>query len=80
MVSGLFVPLAAAMLWPGCRPASAIGAMILGGTTTVVLTASEIALPFGLDANIYGITASVIAFIFIESLPGGRTSSSSPSS
>jgi SSS family solute:Na+ symporter len=68
MVSGLFVPILAALY--GKRPNSlaAIFAMISGGTMTVVLIVSEIKLPFDLDANIFGITTSAIVYFVISKI------------
>jgi len=68
MVSGLFVPILVALY--GKRPNSlaAILSMLIGGTTTVVLIVSNIALPLGLDANIFGITASAMVYFFVTFL------------
>jgi len=41
--------------------------MIIGGTTTVALIISNLDLPFGLDANIFGISASAI-YLFLVTL------------
>jgi SSS family solute:Na+ symporter len=45
-----------------------LAAMILGGTTTVLLTSTGISLPWGLDANIFGISASAITYILLYQL------------
>ena len=66
MVSGLFVPVIAAFVIKKPQPLAAMVAMVLGGSTTVVLTTAEIALPFGLDPNIFGITASAVSFIIVH--------------
>jgi SSS family solute:Na+ symporter len=42
--------------------------MLFGGTTTVTLIVSNIALPFGLDANIFGIIASAIVYFSVTFL------------
>lgn len=90
MVSGLFVPIVGALYWKKSSSAGAISAMLLGGTTTVYLTAGhpvlswdglsltfwnditlefiEIALPYGLDPNVFGISASAIIFIVVSLL------------
>jgi len=39
--------------------------MVIGGTTTVVLIISNIELPFGLDANIFGIAASALIYFSV---------------
>lgn len=68
MVSGLFVPLIAAVFFNQKNPVAAIAAMLGGGFTTVFLTSMKINLPFGLDANIFGITCSFILFVLVTSL------------
>jgi SSS family solute:Na+ symporter len=69
MVSGLFVPILVA-LYGKRRPNSlaAILSMLFGGTTTVTLIVSKIALPLGLDANIFGIIASAIVYFSVTFL------------
>ena len=44
---------------------AAIWCMVIGGTTTVVLIISNIELPFGLDANIFGIAASALIYFSV---------------
>lgn len=66
MVSGLFVPVLGALFWKKSTSQGAFWAMLLGGITTVLLDALGIRLPFGLDANIAGISASALAFILIS--------------
>lgn len=84
MVSGLFVPILAALFWKSGNSTAALGAMISGGTSTILLTLADNAaftqqlpafgtdfaiewaafnLPYGLDANIFGITISLLVFI-----------------
>ena len=64
MVSGLFVPILAALYGKKPNSVAAILSMIIGGTTTVVLIISNLELPLDLDANIFGITAS--AFVYFS--------------
>ncbi|MEN8121102.1 MAG: sodium:solute symporter family protein [Bacteroidota bacterium] len=66
MVSGLFIPVLAALYGKKPNPTAAISAMIIGGTTTVVLNTLQIKLPFDLDANVFGITASAIVFVVVH--------------
>lgn len=65
MVSGLFIPVLGALYWKKSSPAGAFAAMIIGGGTTVSLVISEISLPFQLDPNVFGITASFVAFVLV---------------
>lgn len=66
MVSGLFVPVIGALFWRRSTPAGAMTAMILGGFTTITLRYSGLELPWGLDPNVFGISASAIAFIVVS--------------
>ena len=65
MVSGLLVPLVSALFFGQHNVHAALGAMILGGGTTLVLTLSGAALPADLDPNFFGIAASTLCFIAV---------------
>jgi SSS family solute:Na+ symporter len=65
MVSGLFVPVLGGLFLKGSPPAAALWSMMLGGGTTLALIASNTPLPWGLDANIFGITVSMLTFAII---------------
>lgn len=66
MVSGLFVPVIGAMYWKRSTPAAAFWAMLTGGGTTMALILLDASLPFGLDANIAGISISALSFIILS--------------
>lgn len=66
MVSGLFVPVIGALYWDKSTPAGAMTAMITGGATTLTLRYLSIGLPYNLDPNVFGITASAIFFIVVS--------------
>ena len=68
MVSGLFVPIIGALFWKKSSTTGAFWAMLTGGVSTVCLSYSDIALPFGLDPNIYGIFISLIVFVLLSYL------------
>lgn len=68
MVSGLFVPVIGALFWKKSTPAAAMSAMVTGGTVTLILRYLEIGLPFNLDSNVFGISASAIIFITVSLL------------
>ncbi|MBP6312646.1 MAG: sodium:solute symporter family protein [Flavobacteriales bacterium] len=72
MVSGLLVPLVAAIFFGKRNAQAALAAMIIGGCTTVSLSLLDVALPFGLDANIFGITAATLSFILVSQLVPAR--------
>ncbi|NLP57575.1 sodium:solute symporter [Lutibacter sp. B1] len=68
MVSGLFVPVLGFMFLEKPSAKAAMYSMLFGGGTTLFLILTEITLPFGLDANFFGITFSAIVFIIIQLL------------
>ncbi|MBK8557456.1 MAG: sodium:solute symporter family protein [Lewinellaceae bacterium] len=63
MVSGLLVPLVAAMFFHQRNWKAAMAAMLGGGSTTILLTSLKTPLPLGLDANIFGILVSLLLFV-----------------
>lgn len=66
MVSGLFVPVLGMLILKRPSPWAAINAMVGGGLTTLVLLLVELKLPWGLDANLAGITVSAILFLVTQ--------------
>lgn len=62
MVSGLFVPVVAAMFLKKRYPQAALVSMISGGTVTIALIVSEVNLPFGLDANVFGLSTALVGY------------------
>ncbi len=67
MVSGLFVPVIGALYWKKSTPSAAMTAMIVGGCTTLVLQLfiGTEQLPYSLDPNVFGISASALSFIVV---------------
>ncbi len=63
MVSGLFVPVLGMVFLKKPNSTAAVAAMIIGGCTTLLLILLEVSLPYGLDANVFGISASALVFI-----------------
>lgn len=66
MVSGLFVPVIAGIFLKSPNNNGAFWSMIAGGTTTFSLILSGIDMPFGLDANIYGILLAAFTYFFFH--------------
>jgi SSS family solute:Na+ symporter len=66
MVSGLLVPVLGTLICKKPSPIAAMVAMILGGSTTLGLIIANVEMPFGLDANFYGIAISGIAFLILQ--------------
>ena len=63
MVSGLLVPLVAALFFQKRNAKAAGFSMVVGGSTTLVFSlVSALEIPLGLDANLVGILASLLAF------------------
>lgn len=68
MVSGLLVPVLGALFWKKRNPHAAFAAMLLGGATTLSLQITGLELPWGLDPNIFGISAAAAIFILWTSI------------
>ncbi|MCF8230190.1 MAG: sodium:solute symporter family protein [Bacteroidales bacterium] len=62
MVSGLFVPVLAALLSKYTNSVAAFLSMLIGGSTTLTLIIIDAQLPLNLDPNIFGISASVVVY------------------
>ena len=79
MVSGLFIPVIGGLFLKRLSPTAAFWSMIAGGATTIYLIFSKNILPFGiqlnqnLDANIFGITASLLTYFIIHFLTQKRS-------
>lgn len=65
MVSGLFIPVLALLIFKKPDTLAALSAMIAGGTTTILLTTIESQLPWGLAPNIFGITVASLVYFLI---------------
>lgn len=63
MVSGLFVPVLAALFTKKPSSASALASMLVGGVITLGLIVFETTLPFGLDPIAYGLAASIGTYL-----------------
>lgn len=68
MVSGLFVPVLGALFWRKSSSAGAFAAMIIGGGTTITLVILNLDLPYQLDPNVFGISASLVSFMLVTLL------------
>jgi len=72
MVSGLFVPVIAGLYWKRTTATAAFWAMLLGGAVTMGLVLGSVQLPFGLDANVAGISISFLTLAALSWLPPAR--------
>jgi len=74
MVSGMIVPVLAALFLKHPSSIAALVSMIAGGSVTLLLIISAIELPLGLDANIFGIGAALIAYFMTDLIIHNRQS------
>jgi SSS family solute:Na+ symporter len=68
MVSGLLVPVLAALFTKRPSSLGALLAMLGGGMTTSILVSLNLELPLGLDANIFGIAISLLVYVVTVSV------------
>ncbi len=68
MVSGLLVPILGLLFWKRVSSLAAFCAMILGGSTTILLELMTVKLPFNINANFFGILAALIIYVAITLL------------
>lgn len=66
MVSGMFIPVLAALFLKKPNALAALIAMIIGGGITLILIITGIKLPLGLDANIFGISAALVSYAITD--------------
>ena len=66
MVSGLFIPVLGMLFVKNPSPKAAMIAMVSGGGTTLALIVLDTNIPFQLDANVIGITVSLISFVIVQ--------------
>ncbi|NEW78841.1 MAG: sodium:solute symporter family protein [Gelidibacter sp.] len=66
MVSGLLVPVLGILLSKNRKPLAALYAMLVGGSSTLILTFLEIKIPFGFDPILIGISLSSIVYLTIK--------------
>jgi SSS family solute:Na+ symporter len=77
MVSGLFVPTLGALFWKRSSTAGAFWAMLLGGSTTVLLQLDVLEVPASwgmskLDPSLFGIACAGIVFVALSvTVPDG---------
>jgi SSS family solute:Na+ symporter len=72
MVSGMFIPVLAALFLKKPNSLAALVSMIAGGGTTLTLIFLGSELPLGLDANIFGILAAIIFYFLADIIKSKR--------
>ncbi len=68
MVSGMIIPVLAALFTKQTSSLAALLSMLTGGSVTLFLIISGLKLPLELDANIFGITASLLVYCIVNLL------------
>ena len=63
MVSGMIIPVLAALFTRNPNAKAALLSMLTGGSFTLILIIGKFNLPLNLDANIFGITISLVTYI-----------------
>ena len=66
MVSGMIIPVLFSLFSRSPDSSAALVSMVTGGATTLLLQLFSIPLPLELDPNIFGITASLLAYIVVR--------------
>lgn len=72
MVSGLCVPIVAAIFLKDRYALPALASMITGGTITITLILAEAELPCGLDPNVFGLSAATLAYIVLHRISDNK--------
>ncbi len=68
MVSGLLVPVLGILFLKNPSTKAAMTAMIAGGGLTLLLILTKVGLPFGLDANFFGMLLSLVSYLLVQTL------------
>jgi len=66
MVSGMFIPVLAALFSKNPNSLAALTSMVVGGGTTLTLIILGLNLPLGLDASIFGMGAALITYLTVN--------------
>lgn len=66
MVSGLLVPVLAAIVMKKTDSLAALASMIAGGCISISLIIANVKLPYELDANVFGLSAAVLAYVLVR--------------
>ena len=66
MVSGLLVPVLGILLSKKRKPLAALLSMIIGGSSTLILTFLEVKIPYDFDPILIGISMSLLAYLVVK--------------
>jgi SSS family solute:Na+ symporter len=68
MVSGMIIPVLAALFSKNPNKVAALLSMLTGGSLTLFLILSGLDLPLDLDANIFGIAGSLLVYVLVATV------------
>ena len=66
MVSGLLIPVLGILLSNKIKPIAALSSMIIGGSSTLILTFMGVEIPYGFDPILVGISLSLITYLVVK--------------
>ncbi|WP_372795110.1 sodium:solute symporter [Lutibacter sp.] len=66
MVSGLLIPVLGILLSKKRKPIAALSSMIIGGSTTLILTFIGVEIPYGFDPILIGISLSLLTYLVVK--------------
>jgi len=66
MVSGLLIPVLGILLSKKRKPIAALFSMIIGGSSTLILTFVGVEIPYGFDPILIGISLSLVTYLVVK--------------
>ena len=66
MVSGLLIPVLGILLSKKKKPIAALLSMIIGGSSTLILTFMGVEIPYGFDPILVGISLSLVMYLVVK--------------
>jgi SSS family solute:Na+ symporter len=66
MVSGLLIPVLGILLSKKRKPMAALSSMIIGGSSTLILTFMGVIIPYGFDPILVGISLSLVTYLVVK--------------
>lgn len=66
MVSGLLIPVLGILVSKKRKPLAALSSMIIGGSSTLILTFMGVEIPFGFDPILVGISLSLVTYLVVK--------------
>lgn len=66
MVSGLLIPVLGILIYKKPKPKAALSSMIVGGSSTLILTFIGVEIPYGFDPILIGISLSLLTYLVVK--------------